>query len=332
MSGSSPQSGAGARGSAAVSPTPQQVETARALLASLGGLGAHVKGDDIAHLEVHGNEVVGAHLVPGLEVDVDQLDDGIKAYIHPKKGARIAKPIHLCFGMLPEEGLQHIVMDVEVEEDSFAAVQAHCTFPNAVDITHKMDAVVRIAPGAAYEYFERHLHGREGGVLVVPKTKVHVGEGARFKSEFELIKGQAGVIDFDYDVDCDAYSLLDMIARIWGRGHDRITIRETARLNGEDARAVLQSHIAVKDEAVADVYNSLVANAAGARGHVDCKEIVQDAAVAKAVPVVEVNHPRAHITHEAAIGSVDSKQLQTLMARGLHEEKATDLIIEGLLG
>jgi hypothetical protein len=314
-----------------VSPTPQQVETARELLASLGDLGGHVKGDDIAHLEVHGNEVVGAHLVPGLEVDVDQLDDGIKAHIHLRRNARIARPVHLCFGMLPEEGLQHIVMEVEAEEDSFASVQAHCTFPNAVDITHKMDAEVTIAAGATYEYFERHLHGREGGVIVVPKTKVQVGEGARFKTEFELIKGQAGEIDFDYDVGCEAESLLDMLARIWGRGGDRITIRETARLDGADARAVLQTHIAVQDDAVAEVYNTLTANAAGARGHVDCKEIVQGRAVAKAVPVVEVNHPRAHITHEAAIGSVDSKQLQTLMARGLDEERATDLIIEGLL-
>jgi uncharacterized protein len=315
-----------------MSPTPQQVETARELLASLGDFGGHAKGDDIAHLEVHGNEVVGSHLVPGFEVDVDQLDDGIAAHILLKKGVRLAKPVHLCFGMLHEEGLQRIVMDVEVEEDAFASVQAHCTFPNAIDITHKMDAEVRIAPGATYEYFERHLHGAGGGVLVVPKTKVRVGEGARFKTEFELIKGQAGVIDFDYDVDCDAHSLLDMIARIWGRGSDKITIRETARLNGEDARAVLQTHIAVKDDAIADVYNSLAANAAGARGHVDCKEIVQGGATAKAIPIVEVNHPRAHITHEAAIGSVDSKQLQTLMSRGLDEEKATDLIIEGLLG
>ena len=62
----------------------------------------------------------------------------------------------------------------------------------------------------------------------------------------------------------------------------------------------------MQDDAVAEVYNSLAANAAGARGHVDCKEIVQGRAVAKAVPIVEVNHPRAHITHEAAIGSVDS--------------------------
>jgi uncharacterized protein len=307
------------------------VATARALLASLGEFGGHVTGDNIAHLEVHGNEVVGAQLVPGLEMDVEQLDDGIEAHIRLKEGVRIANPVHLCFGMLPTEGKQHIVMRVDVEPDSFASVQAHCTFPNAIDITHTMDAVVRIAPGATYEYFERHLHGREGGVLVVPKTRVELGEGSRFRTEFELIKGQAGVIDFDYDAVCEARSTLEMIARIIGRGHDTVTIRETGRLRGEGARAVLKTYMALRDHARAEVYNTLTASAPYARGHVDCKEIVQGQAIAKAVPVVEVNHPLAHITHEAAIGSVDSKQLQTLMTRGLDEEQATDLIVEGLL-
>jgi Fe-S cluster assembly scaffold protein SufB len=53
--------------------------------------------------------------------------------------------------------------------------------------------------------------------------------------------------------------------------------------------------------------------------------------VARAIPVVEVRHPKAHVTHEAAIGSVDSKQLQTLMSRGLSEDAAVDLIVQGLL-
>ncbi len=37
------------------------------------------------------------------------------------------------------------------------------------------------------------------------------------------------------------------------------------------------------------------------------------------------------MTHEAAIGSVDTKQLETLMARGLDEDAASELIIQGLL-
>jgi len=45
-----------------------------------------------------------------------------------------------------------------------------------------------------------------------------------------------------------------------------------------------------------------------------------------------VTHPTAQVTHEAAIGSVDRKQLLTLMARGLEEDKAVDVIIKGMLG
>ncbi|HPB48623.1 MAG TPA: SufD family Fe-S cluster assembly protein, partial [Exilispira sp.] len=41
--------------------------------------------------------------------------------------------------------------------------------------------------------------------------------------------------------------------------------------------------------------------------------------------------PKAQVTHEAAIGSVDSKQLETLMSRGLSEDEAVDLIVSGLL-
>ena len=48
------------------------------------------------------------------------------------------------------------------------------------------------------------------------------------------------------------------------------------------------------------------------------------------MPIVEVKIS-AHVTHEASIGSVDLKQLETLMSRGLSEEQATELIIQGLL-
>jgi Fe-S cluster assembly scaffold protein SufB len=122
-----------------------------------------------------------------------------------------------------------------------------------------------------------------------------------------------------------------MIARMSGRGDDQIRIRETAHLEGAGSTGVLLSRIAVRESARADVYNELTASAPDARGHVDCKEIVQGQAVARATPVVNVRHPRAHVTHEAAIGSVDSRQLQTLMARGMTEDEATELIIRGLL-
>lgn len=307
------------------------VDLARELLDSVAEFGAHAVGDDVAHLEVHGNQVVGAQLVPGLEIETQEIEDGIEARIVVERGAQLDKPVHMCFGLLPQTGMQHIVMDVEVREGASANILAHCTFPNAVDVTHAMDAEIRIEPGAEYRYFERHVHGPDGGVLVVPKAKVHLGEGARFRTEFELLKGRVGKMDIDYEVTCQAHAVLEMIARLIGRADDSIVIHETGHLVGEYARAALQSHMALRDTARAEVFNTITASAPYARGHVDCKEIVQEQAVARAVPIVEVRDPKAHVTHEAAIGSVDSKQLQTIMSRGLSEDDAVELIIEGLL-
>ncbi len=290
-----------------------------------------VTAGDVAHVEVHGNKVLGLHLVPGLEVEADEQEDGIEASVVVKAGARIEQPVRICFGLLPETGVQRINMTTRMEEDSRVAILASCTFPNAVDVLHTMDAEITIGPGAEYVYLERHVHGDEGGVRVVPKATITLEDGARFRTDFELIKGAVGEIDFDYRATCRARSVLEMAARISARGDDRVKIHEQAELVGDAARGVLTTSIAVRDRAQADIRNTLIASAPGARGHVDCKEIVQGEAVAKAVPIVEVRHPKAHVTHEAAIGSVDSKQLETLMSRGLSEDDATELIIGGLL-
>lgn len=288
-------------------------------------------GPEAAKVVIHGNRVVGSHLVPGLLVEAEEAPDGVTAHVVVRRGVHLEHPVHMCFGLLPERGEQRIVLRVRMEQGSTASLLAHCTFPNAVDVKHTMDAEIVVEDGASYSYFERHVHGRDGGVLVLPRARVTVGDDARFKTEFELVRGRVGKIDIDYESTVGARSVLEMVARISGRGTDQIRIDEKGTLSGEHARGVLTSYIAVRDQARAEVHNTLIATAAFARGHVDCKEIVKDQATAAAVPVVHVKHAKAHVTHEASIGSVDTKQLETLMSRGLSEDAAAELIIQGLL-
>lgn len=286
---------------------------------------------DVAHLVVHHNDVLGANLVPGLEVNVEKIKDGIDVKMVLKEGTKIEKPVHICFGMLPETGVQKIQMNVDIQKNSKIIIYAHCTFPYAVDVQHIMDAHIHIGENADYTYFERHIHADTGGVKVYPKAAVLIDKGASFKTEFELLKGRVGLIDIDYETTSQADSVMEMTARVDGTGDDVIKIKEVGHLIGERARGGLFSRVAVRDNAKAEVYNKMTASAAYARGHVDCKEIIQGNGHASAIPIVDVSHPKAHITHEAALGSVDSKELQTLMARGMDEDQATELIIQGLL-
>jgi Fe-S cluster assembly scaffold protein SufB len=295
------------------------------------GIDPILNDKDVAHLVIDHNKIISSNTITGLNVDVKELKDGINVNINLNKNTKVEKPVHICFGVLNESAIQKIDMNINLEENSEISILAHCMFPIGKEVQHLMDAKINIGKNAKYTYFEKHIHSPFGGVNVYPKAKINLNEGAKFKTEFELIRGRVGIIDIDYEANCSDNSTIEMIARISGREDDIIKINERAHLNGINSKGVLTSKVAVKGNAKAEVYSTITASKEGAIGHVDCKEIMQDYGIVKAVPIVEVNHPKAHVTHEAAIGGVDNKQLETLMARGLNEDEATDLIIKGLL-
>jgi hypothetical protein len=269
--------------------------------------------------------------VEGLEVDAKETLTGIRAEVTVKEGIKIKNPIHLCFGVLHKKGTQKIRMDVKLEKDSSAHFIAHCIFPKAEKVRHLMDAVVEIGEGAEMKYAETHYHGLYGGIEVVPKSIVKIGRNGRYFSEFTLIDGRVGMLDIDYAVDAGENAVTELTVRVFGHANDQIKIKETVVLAGENARGLIKTRVAVEDEALVEVTGITEGNAAGARGHVDCMEIVKDRAVAKAIPIVNVTNPLAKVTHEAAIGSVDKRQMETLMAHGLTPEEAVDIIVRGVL-
>jgi len=286
---------------------------------------------DIAHIFINQNKVIKTNSIPGLKIETAEVEDRIEVKVIIEAGVKIEHPVHMCFGMMSREGVQKIVMDIQAKQDSKVDVLAHCAFPNAENIKHIMEAEICLEKNASYSYFERHIHGDSGGVEVIPKANIQLQEKARFYTEFELLQGRAGTIDINYETDCAKDSVLEMVTRINAIKDDVVKIKEVGNLHGDHARGFLNSRVAARDNSKAEVYNKLTASGSYARGHVDCKEIIKDEALVSAIPIVEVSNPKAHITHEASLGSVDSKQLQTLMSRGLDEEKATDLIIQGLL-
>jgi Fe-S cluster assembly scaffold protein SufB len=295
------------------------------------GIDRALQDPDTARLVLNLNAVLDRNLVPGLHMDIEELKEGVRATLRVEEGVVIEKPVHLRFGVTKRRAVQRIDMRVEIGAAAVVSVLAHCIFPDAEQVEHIMTAEIFVGEGGRYSYLESHVHSEQGGLEVLPRARIRLAPEARFKSEFQLVRGRVGLIDMDYETVCSRESVLEMMAKISGRLDDTIKIREVGLLQGEGARGYLTSRVAARDRARAEIYNKLTATAAYARGHVDCKEIIKDQARASAVPVVEVEHPRAHITHEAAIGSVDSKQLETLMSRGLNEDQASDLIIAGLL-
>ena len=297
-----------------------------------GGDKNSLASKDIAKLVIHENKVLSAEDVSGIRVETKETPTGVNILLLVEEGVKIKNPVHLCFGVLPEEGLQEIILKVEAQDNSEVSAIAHCIFPNAVKVIHKMDAEIEIGNNARFDYKETHYHGEFGGIEVIPKAKINVGKGGVWQSTFALSQGLVGKLDYDFEVFCQEKGVAELVVKAYGKGNDDIKILEKIHLNGEGARGLAKSRLVLSDRAKAEVRGETYGNAPHARGHVDCIELVNGKeAVARAIPIVSVTNEMAKVTHEAAIGSVDRRQVETLMARGLDENEAVDVIVRGIL-
>jgi Fe-S cluster assembly scaffold protein SufB len=303
----------------------------RAAFQLIGEDPARVLAPGTAHLVAYGHELISRRDVEGLTMAVEATAGGIGARIQVEAGAEIPAPVHLCFGLFQRQGLQNIDLELRLGAGARATFWSHCLFPQAEHARHAMTARVDLGESAELRYQEAHYHGASGGMEVVPRANVRLARGARYLADFSLVHGRVGHLDIDYQVDVGPDAIVELTSKVYGHASDRVRIREAVRLNGERAHGLIRSRVAADGEAVAEVVGITEGNAPYARGHVDCLEIVREHATVSALPEVRVTHPLAKVTHEAAIGSVDHRQLETLMSRGVAPEEAVDIIVRGML-
>lgn len=158
----------------------------------------------VATLMVSANEVLAAHQVRGVRFEARPFGQGVQVAITVERGARVERPVHLCFGVVPAEGRQYILAYYDIGAGAQVEFLAHCSFPNAIKVQHIMQADVRVGAGASMTYTEAHYHGPAGGVEVRPRAEVKVSEGGRFVTTFNLARGRAGLLELDYHVDVSA--------------------------------------------------------------------------------------------------------------------------------
>lgn len=285
------------------------------------------------HFFVEKNKVLSAGYPEGVEMVSNELENGVEAKVVVKKGMKIQEPLFFCFGMLDEKYDQKVFPNLEIQEEAEVKIVAHCSFPHAVDVQHKMEAVFEIGKNAKLEYEEHHYHGKKSGATVIPKMIVKVAKGGELVSNFNLSKGTVGQTKIEVEVHLADSAKAQIGTKVMGTGlKDDISIVDRVYLNGINSKSLIKMRAAAKNGGKVMMQGETYANADGAQGHVDCQEIVIGKnSVARAIPIVEVNHENARVTHEAAVGKVNQKELETLMTRGLTEDEATEMIIEAML-
>lgn len=167
---------------------------------------------------------------------------------------------------------------------------------------------------------------------MIPKLELLVEEGGKFISNFLLTKGSVGQVGIEVEAILKENAKAEIETKVLGKNSkDIVTIIDKVTLEGENSRSLIKMRAAAMGGGRVLMQGETYARAAGATGHVDCQEIVSGDSMAKAVPIVEVSNDQARVTHEASVGKINQKELETLMTRGLDEEEATDLIINAMM-
>jgi Fe-S cluster assembly scaffold protein SufB len=289
----------------------------------------HKKG---AYALINANKVVDYHEIEGVHIEAYETDDGVKALIDIEEGVQLVEPVHLCFGDVRKNGRQVIESHITVGRGAKVDFLAHCVFPHAEKFLHAMEGTVEVGEGANVSYKELHYHGPESQMEVRPVTKVKVNKGGRYVNDFTLVEGKVGSLDIDIDIDAVGEgSRVELTSKVYGKADDSVKIQDVVKLSGKNSSALIKTRTVLKDHSVGSFMGMIDGAAPGAKGHVDCTEVVQGHAIADASPVVRASHPEAEVTHEAAIGRIADDKIAGLMAKGLTSDEAIDMIVSGLL-
>lgn len=131
---------------------------------------------ETGYLVAYGHQVVGMQSVPGVIIIPKQTKKGIHAKVTVLEGQHLDQPVHLCFSLFEKYGGQYIDLELTLQPGSRATFWSHCIFTMPEIARHSMNSTVDIQSGARLTYNEVHYHGLSGGIEVIPRAQVTVGE------------------------------------------------------------------------------------------------------------------------------------------------------------
>ena len=284
------------------------------------------------NLLVDRNKIVIRYPAPGVRSEVIETPTGVKTKVYIEPGTKLEEPVTLCFGAADNTDLQTTEGEIIVGEGADVKFQVYGAMAEGIKLKHVAKTKVIVEKNARFEFIDVHYNGGNTLIELDTETDAYVGENAYFKSVFKQIKGRAGKVRVNLKARVDKKGVVVFETKMIGKKDDEIKVEDIIYLDGEESRGISKSRIIAADQAKAEFIGETYGNAPGCRGHIDCSEIIRGKdVVVKAVPIVIVRDETAKVTHEAAIGSIDKKQLETLMARGLTEEEAVDVIVQGML-
>lgn len=250
-------------------------------------------------------------------------------FIRVLPGAQITDPVQACLYIAKESFSQNVHNIVIVEEGASVHIITGCaTAPHLVSGLHVGISEFYVKKNARLTFTMIHDWGKK--ISVRPRSVTHVEAGGVVVSNYISLKpvgslqmfpttyldGEESVARFNSIMVAAEGSFMDVGSRVV--------------LNAPRSRAEIISRAITSGGSII-ARGDLVGNVAGIKAHLECKGLILKDGLMHAIPELQARVPGVEMSHEAAVGKIDQREIEYLMARGVDEEEAVSTIVRGFL-
>ena len=294
-------------------------------------VGLNFKAEDLAFF-VDKNEILFKKPIQGIKSEVIPTEVGVKMRTVIEPGVKIDYPVTLCFGNF-QHGGEHInEQELIVGEGAEVKIYTFALIGPGQHLNRKDLVTVRIGKNAKVELYDIHYHDKSAEINFYAELNAYLDEGAYFYNLLKVTDQKCGNFKTKFYGELGPKAVCTVEAKMKATENDDVVVEDIMRLVGEEAKGLSKSRIIALDGAKAEFIGEAYGEAPNSRCHIDCAEVVKgENILLKNIPVLVSKNETAKLTHEASIGKIDKKQLETLMAKGLTEDEATEVVVQGML-
>ena len=248
-------------------------------------------------------------------------------FIRVKAGATITYPLQSCLFISQNFGAQNVHNIVIAEEKSDIHIITGCA----------TSAKAGLHIGVSEFYVEENasltftmIHNWSDDFVVRPRSVTTVKEGGNFTSNYIAMDPVKSLQLFPTTIlEADATARYNNI--LYGHPGSTMDVGGQVVLQGDRSRAEVLSRAATVGGTII-ARGILDGQASNIKAHLECNGLIlAKRGIIHAIPELKADRPDLEMSHEASIGRIGEDQLTYLMARGMTEEEATNLIVRGFL-
>lgn len=263
--------------------------------------------------------------------EVEKAGDIQGYFIRSLPNKVITTPVQTCLYLERDGGKQSVHNIIIAEEGSEMNIITGCTSHAGIGSGLHLGISEFYVKKDARVTFTM-IHDWDEQIDVRPRTAITLEEGATFINNYVVLKPVKSIQSnpIAYLEGDHSRVLFQTIA--YGKGQSFMDLGSRAMLDGQNTSAELITRAIVKDEATLVARGLVAGRGKKAKGHLECRGmIMSDGSRLDSIPELAAQNQDVEITHEAAVGKISQEEIYYLMARGLSEDEATSMIVNGFL-